>query len=148
MPIDVNRCCCCYVSYIKLCLRQRVPYDTVMAKRSYHDPGSLEAYLWKTIEERDVSMTALAKAAGLSKQSLHNYLNGTRPTLESCRKLAFYLNEPWSKIISMAYRDVDDARLQSLIEMYLSLPDNERHTAEDILQVLARQAGRDPEGRA
>jgi transcriptional regulator with XRE-family HTH domain len=147
MPQVVKKHRHCHVSYIQLCLRQRVPYDTVMAKRSYHDPGSLEAYLWKVIEERGVSMTALAKAAGLSKQSLHNYLNGTRPTLESCRKLAFYLNEPWTKIISMAYRDIDNARLESLIEMYLALPDNLRHTAEDILQVLARQADRDQEGR-
>jgi transcriptional regulator with XRE-family HTH domain len=94
-----------------------------------------------------MSMTALARAAGLSKQSLHNYLNGTRPTLESCRKLAFYLNEPWSKIIGLAYKDVDGMRLQSLIEMYLELPDNVRHTAEDLMQVLARQAERDREGR-
>lgn len=119
-----------------------------MAKGTHYDPGSLEAYLSEVIEKRGMSMTGLARAAGLSKQSLHNYLNGSRPTLASCRKLAFYLNDPWSKIIALAYKDVDEQRLQSLIEMYLLLSDNARHTAEDVLEVLLRQDERTKEGRS
>ncbi len=115
-------------------------YDAVMNKDNQKQPLTLEEFLLQVMEERDLSMTALARAAGLSKQAVFTYVNGARPTLESCRKLAFYLGEPMGKIVSLSYKDVDAKRLQSLIEVYLELPESQKHIAEDIMQVLSRQA--------
>jgi transcriptional regulator with XRE-family HTH domain len=145
--IVIYTCYIIHVKYVAIVFDSVFLYDDVMPKGTHYDPQSLEAYLSEVIEKRGMSMTGLARAAGLSKQSLHNYLNGSRPTLDSCRKLAFYLNDPWSKIIALAYKDVDEKRLQSLIEMYLLLTDSSRHTAEDILQVMAREDQRRREGR-
>ncbi len=113
-----------------------------MNKDHPKQPTTLEEFLVQAMLERNMSMAALARAAGLSKQAVFTYLNGARPTLESCRKLAFYLGEPIGKIISLAYKDVDARRLQSLIETYLELPDMQKHTAEDMMQVLLREARR------
>ncbi len=111
------------------------------------EPQTLDEYLKWVLKERKVSMTALARSAGLSKQAVYTYMMGSRPTLESCRKLAFYLNESWGKIIGLAYRDVDGKQLQSLIEMYLEMDEQTRHTTEDIMQALVRQANRKREKR-
>ena len=113
-----------------------------MSKDNQQQPTNLEEFLVQAMKERDMSMAALARAAGLSKQAVFTYMNGARPTLESCRKLAFYLNEPISKIISLSYKDVDSRRLQSLIETYLELPEMQKHTAEDMMQVMLREARR------
>ncbi len=104
---------------------------------------SLADFLVQAMQERNLSITALARSAGLTPQTLHSYLNGARPNLESCRKLAFFLGVPVGKLIGMAYKDVDGKRLQSLIEVYLDLPENQKHTAEDMMQVLLREARRE-----
>lgn len=116
-----------------------------MNKDIRKQPTTLEEFLVAAMKERGMSMAALARAAGLSKQAVFTYMNGSRPTLESCRKLAFYLGEPIGKIVSLAYKDVDNRRLQSLIEVYLELPDNQKQTAEDMMQVLLREAKRTTE---
>ena len=104
---------------------------------------TLAEFLVQAMEARNLSITALARSAGLTPQTLHSYLNGTRPNLESCRKLAFFLNEPLSLVIALAYRkEVDARRLQSLIETYMALPEPQKHTAEDIMQVLLRESQR------
>jgi len=110
-------------------------------------PTTLADFLVQAMRARNLSITALARSSGLTTQTLHSYLNGTRPNLESCRKLAFFLGEPVSLLIGLAYKkDVEGKRLQSLIETYLSLPDVQKQTAEDIMQVLLREAKRTNNG--
>lgn len=114
-----------------------------MNEQNQKSAMTLPDFLVEAMEKRNLSITALARSAGLTPQTLHSYLNGARPNLESCRKLAFFLGEPVGKLIGIAYRkDVDGKRLQSLIETYLELPELQKHTAEDMMQVLLREARR------
>jgi transcriptional regulator with XRE-family HTH domain len=114
-----------------------------MSENKQKQPETLSEFLVQAMHARNLSITALARSAGLTPQTLHSYLNGTRPNLESCRKIAFFLGEPVSVLIGLAYKkDVDGKRLQSLIEMYLELPDMQKQTAEDVMQVLLREAKR------
>src|SRR5450631_59005 len=107
-----------------------------MSEQKQKQPETLSEFLVQAMHTRNLSITALARSSGLTPQTLHSYLNGTRPNLESCRKLAFFLGEPVSVLIGLAYKkDVDGKRLQSLIETYLELPDTQKQTAEDMMQV-------------
>jgi transcriptional regulator with XRE-family HTH domain len=118
-----------------------------MSEQQQKAPATLAVFLVQAMHTRNLSITALARSCGLTPQTLHSYLNGTRPNLESCRKLAFFLGEPVSLLIGLAYRnDVEGKRLQSLIETYLDLPDVQKQTAEDIMQVLLREAKRTNKG--
>ena len=118
-----------------------------MSEQLQKQPETLADFLVQAMHIRNLSITALARSAGLTPQTLHSYLNGTRPNLESCRKLAFFLGEPVSMLIGLAYKkDVEGKRLQSLIETYLALPDTQKHTAEDMMQVLLREAKRTQNG--
>jgi transcriptional regulator with XRE-family HTH domain len=111
------------------------------------EPATLADFLVQAMQTRNLSITALARSCGLTPQTLHSYLNGTRPNLESCRKLAFFLGEPVSVLIALAHKkDVEGKRLQSLIETYLELPDVQRQTAEDMMQILLREARRTNNG--
>lgn len=97
---------------------------------------TLEAFLVRTMQERHMSITALARGAGIATQTIHAYLNGSRPTLENCRKLSFFLGVPLGDIIGLVYKDVDGKRLDSLIELYIQLPDQEQHLLEGITFLL------------
>lgn len=113
-----------------------------MNERNQPQATTFEEFLVQAMNERRLSITALARGAKLSKQTVHSYLNGAQPTLESCRKLAFFLGVPLGEIISLVYRDVDGKRLQSLIELYLELPEEERHLAEGFMFLLTQNTRR------
>jgi|GEM_PF-1758841 len=122
-----------------------------MNDRDQLQATTFEDFLIQAMNERRLSITALARGARLSKQTVHSYLNGARPTLESCRKLAFFLGVPLGEVIGLVYRDVDGKQLQSLIELYLGLPNEERHLAEGFMFLLAQNAsrqGRTNEGKS
>lgn len=106
---------------------------------------TLEAFLVQAMQERHLSIVALARGAGIAKQTIHAYLNGARPTLENCRKLAFFLQVPLGEIVGLVYTDVDSKRLDSLIEIYLRLPEYERQLSEGMMFWLAQHA-RDQQG--
>jgi transcriptional regulator with XRE-family HTH domain len=113
-----------------------------MDEHNQQSATTFEEFLVQALNERRLSITALARGSRLSKQAIHSYLNGARPTLESCRKLAFFLGVPLGEIISLVHRDVDGKQLQSLIELYLELPKEERHLAEGFMFLLAQNAKR------
>ena len=118
-------------------------YHQNMSENNRKQSPSLAVFLVQAMQERNLSITALARSSGLTPQTLHSYLNGARPNLESCRKLAFFLGAPVGELIGLAYEDVNGRRLQSLIEVYLELPENQKHTAEDMMQILLREARRE-----
>lgn len=103
-----------------------------------NEAKTLEAFLVQAMQERHLSIVALARGAGIAKQTIHSYLNGARPTLENCRKLAFFLQVPLGEVVSLVYTDVDGKRLDSLIEIYLRLPEYERQLAEGMIFWLAQ----------
>src|SRR5437762_778968 len=109
-----------------------------MDEASEKQTETLGAFLKQVMQERDLSITALARGAGLSTQSLHVYLNGARPNLESCRKLSFFLGVALSKIIGLVHPDVEEKRLESLIELYLELPEEEKMLLEDFAMLLTK----------
>lgn len=96
--------------------------------------------LVQAMQERHLSIVALARGAGIAKQIIHAYLNGARPTLENCRKLAFFLQIPLGEVVRLVYTDVDGKRLDSLVEMYLRLPEYERQVVEGMTCWLAQHA--------
>ncbi|HEU5374072.1 MAG TPA: helix-turn-helix transcriptional regulator [Ktedonobacteraceae bacterium] len=109
---------------------------SAMNERDQHEEKTLEAFLIQAMRELQLSIVALARGAGIAKQTIHAYLNGTRPTLENCRKLAFFLGE----VIGLVYPDVESKRLDSLVETYLRLPEYERQLSEGIMFWLAQNA--------
>src|SRR5437764_10861762 len=92
---------------------------------------TLDKFLEQEMEKRDMSIVALARGAGIGRQTLHSYLNGARPSLENCRKLAFFLGVSLGKIVSLAYSDAEEKVVNALVEAYLELPDEGRRVAED-----------------
>lgn len=113
-----------------------------MNERDENEEKTLEAFLVGAMQERHLSIVALARGAGIAKQTIHAYLNGARPTLENCRKLAFFLQVPLGEVVSLVYSDVDNKRLDSLIELYLRLPEYERQLSEGMMFWLAQNAQR------
>ena|SRR5258708_2935966 len=113
---------------------------SAMNEHEQHEEKTLEAFLVQAMQERHLSIVALARGAGIAKQTIHAYLNGARPTLENCRKLAFFLKVPLGEVINLVYPDVDGKRLDSLIETYLRLPEYERQLSEGIMFWLAQHA--------
>ncbi len=116
-----------------------------MNKRDQPEEKTFETFLIQAMHERQLSIVALARGAGMAKQTIHAYLNGARPTLENCRKLAFFLKVPLGEVISLVYPDVDSKRLDSLLEIYLRLPEYERQLSEGIMFWLAQNVQRQHE---
>src|SRR5438067_4131 len=103
---------------------------------------SLDKFLTQEMEKRDMSIVTLARGAGIGRQTLHSYLNGARPSLDNCRKLAFFLGVSLGKIVSLAYTNVEEKMINALVEAYLELPDEGRRVAEDVLFSLQRHTGK------
>jgi transcriptional regulator with XRE-family HTH domain len=118
---------------------------SVMNERDQNEEKTLEMFLVQAMQERHLSIVALARGAGVAKQTIHAYLNGARPTLENCRKLAFFLKVPLGEVISLVYPNVESKRLDSLIEMYLRLPEHERQLSEGIMFWLVQNSQRGQE---
>lgn len=114
----------------------------LMSERYQVDTTALEKFLEQTMEQRNISIVAFARGAGIGRQTLHSYLNGSRPSLENCRKIAFFLGVSLGKIISMAYPDTDEKIVDGLIGAYLELPDEGRRVAEDVIFALQRHMGK------
>lgn len=99
---------------------------------------TLEVFLTEVMQKRNLSITALARGAGISTVTIRSYLNGGRPSIDNCRKLSFYLGVSLGNIISLSYPDVEEKQVVSLIEIYLDLPDRDRRVLEDLALVLHR----------
>src|SRR5437764_13157308 len=82
--------------------------------------------LAEAMQKRGVSISKLAGGTGLSRQTIHMYLNGGRPTLENCLKLAAYLNVSWRYFFKSLYPDIELVRSIALTQIYSTLPEKVR----------------------
>jgi transcriptional regulator with XRE-family HTH domain len=96
--------------------------------------GRLAQLLYPAMASRKMSVQALASAIEVQRQTCYAWLNEyQRPGLEMLRRLARVLNIPLADLVAATYRDVDGARLESLLQVYLGLPDDRRRLLEAIV---------------
>ena len=98
--------------------------------------------LAEAMQKRGVSIAKLAGGTGLSRQTIHMYLNGGRPTLENCLKLAAYLNVSWRYFFKSLYPNTELVRSIALTQIYSALPEKERRILERMAQVLLEEVAR------
>lgn len=110
----------------------------IMSERYRIEETSLEKFLVQEMTRRNISIITLARGAGISRQTLHSYLNGARPSLENCRKLAFFLGISLSQIVCLVYPNSEEKIIDALLGAYLELPDEGRRVAEDVIFSLQR----------
>ena len=80
-----------------------------------------------------MSVQGLASAIGVQRQTCYAWLHEKqRPGLDMLRRLAHVLNMPLAKLIAATYSDVEATRLESLLEVYLGLPEERRRLLEAI----------------
>src|SRR5437763_13768497 len=95
--------------------------------------GRLAQLLYPVMAKRKMSVQALASAIDVQRQTCYAWLNEyQRPGLEMLRRLARVLNIPLADLVAATYADVDGARLESLLQVYLSLAEDKRRLLEAI----------------
>ncbi len=95
--------------------------------------GRLAELLYPAMKKRNMSVQALASAVGVQRQTCYAWLHEyQRPGLEMLRRLARVLNISLADLIAAAYADVSGARLESLLQVYLGLPEEKRRLLEAI----------------
>jgi transcriptional regulator with XRE-family HTH domain len=114
----------------------------IMSERYRIEETSLEKFLAQEMTRRNISIITLARGAGISRQTLHSYLNGARPSLENCRKLAFFLGISLSQIVCLVYPNPEEKIIDALLGAYLDLPDEGQRVAEDVIFSLQRHMGK------
>ena len=62
----------------------------------------LQRWLLQELRARNQSFREFSLAAGLDHGAVSRYLAGTRPTRESCEKLAAYTGVPVEQVLVMA----------------------------------------------
>lgn len=96
--------------------------------------GRLAQLLYPAMASRKMSVQALASAIEVQRQTCYAWLNEyQRPGLEMLRRLARVLNIPLADLVAATYIDVDGARLESLLQVYLGLPEDKRRLLEAIV---------------
>jgi len=99
--------------------------------------GELADILYPAMKKRNMSVQALASAVGVQRQTCYAWLHEyQRPSLEMLRRLAQVLNIPIAELIAASYRDVDGARLESLLQVYLGLPEEKRQLLEAVARAF------------
>ncbi len=99
--------------------------------------GKLAELLYSVIAERNISIQALASVVGVQRQTCYAWLHEyQQPKLDTLRRLAIVLNIPLAELIAASYADVEGTRLDSLLQVYLDLPEDKRRVLEDIATVL------------
>jgi len=95
--------------------------------------GQLADLLFSVMMERNMSVQGLASAIGVQRQTCYAWLHEKqRPGLDMLRRLAHTLNIPLAKLIAVTYGDVDGARLESMLQVYLGLSQEKRRLLEAI----------------
>lgn len=99
--------------------------------------GKLAEILYAIMSERNISVQALASVVGVRRQTCYAWLHEyQQPKLDTLRRLATILNIPLAELIAASYVDVEGTRLDSLLQIYLDLPEDKRRMLEDIAMVL------------
>lgn len=111
------------------------PYYMNMAKEVKRE--QLAELLYSAMKRRNMSVQALASAVGVQRQTCYAWLHEyQRPGLEMLRRLALVLNIPLAQLIAASYQDVSGARLESLLQIYLGLPEEKRRLLEAVAIVF------------
>ena len=99
--------------------------------------GKLAEILSSAMTKRNISIQALASVVGVQRQTCYAWLHEyQQPKLDTLRRLATILEIPFADLIAASYVDIEGKRLESLLEVYLSLPDDRRQMLEDIAVVI------------
>jgi|SRR5450759_2471690 transcriptional regulator with XRE-family HTH domain len=108
--------------------------------------GKLGDILYPAMTKRNMSVQALASAVGVRRQTCYAWLHEyQRPGLEMLRRLAQVLNIPVAQLIAATYQDVSGARLESMLQVYLGLPEEKRRLLEAIGRTLEAENQQDAE---
>ena len=95
--------------------------------------GRLAELLYPEMTKRNMSVQALASAVGVQRQTCYAWLHEyQRPGLENLRHIARVLNISLAQLIGATYSDVNGARLESLLQVYLGLPEEKRRLLEAV----------------
>lgn len=99
--------------------------------------GKLAEILYSVMAERNISIQALASIVGVQRQTCYAWLHERQqPKLVTLRRLSIVLNIPIAELIAASYEDVEGARLDSFVEIYLNLSDERRRMLEGIATVF------------
>jgi transcriptional regulator with XRE-family HTH domain len=111
------------------CCNNILFYDAAMPESVKRE--QLAELLYPIMKKRNLSVQALASAIGVQRQTCYAWLHEyRRPGLEMLRRLSRVLNIPLADLVAATYSDVNGARLESLLEVYLSLPEDKRRLLE------------------
>lgn len=106
--------------------------------------GQLSELLSSAMKKRNMSTQALASAVGVRRPTCYSWLyENRRPTLENMRRIARVLNIPLAQLVAATYRDVNGARLESMLQVYLGLPEEKRRWLEAIVIALEAENQQD-----
>lgn len=103
----------------------------------------LQQWLLQELRARNQSFREFSLAAGLDHGAVSRYLAGTRPTRESCEKLAAYTGVPVEQVLVMAGHlkappDYDPF-LDRVAEVTEGFQERDKEAAIQLLRVLAAQ---------
>ena len=99
--------------------------------------GKLPELLYPAMKKRNMSVQALASAVDVQRQTCYAWLHEyQRPGLEMLRRLSRVLDIPLADLVAATHSDVDGGRLESLLQIYLALPEDRRRLLEDVAAVF------------
>jgi transcriptional regulator with XRE-family HTH domain len=117
-------------------------YDMDMVREVKRE--QLAELLYSAMKGRNMSVQALASVVGVQRQTCYAWLHEyQRPGLEMLRRLALVLNIPLAQLIAATYQDVSGARLESMLQVYLGLPEEKRRLLEAIGRTLEAENQQD-----
>lgn len=106
--------------------------------------GRLAELLYPAMTNRNMSVQALASAVGVQRQTCYAWLHEyQRPGLEMLRRLSRVLNISLAQLIAATYTDVNEMRLESLLEVYLRLPEEKRRLLEAVVIAFESESRQD-----
>ena len=91
-----------------------------------------------------MTVQALASSVGVQRHTCYSWLyENRRPSLENTRRLARVLNIPLAQLIAATHQDVNGARLESLLEVYLGLSEEKRRWLEAVVIAIEAENQQD-----
>lgn len=99
--------------------------------------GKLADLMYPAMTKRHMSVQGLASALEVNRQTCYAWLHEyQRPSLEMLRRIGQVLNIPMVELVAATHQDVMGVRLESLIEVYLGLPEEKRRLLEAVARAF------------
>ena len=103
--------------------------------------GKLAELLYPAMTKRNMSVQALASAVGVQRQTCYAWLHEyQRPGLDMLRRLTQVLDIPLADLVAATHSDVEGARLESLLQIYLALPEDRRRLLENVAAAFEKES--------